>query len=720
MLNILKLLRRHVGTILVILLLLVAEAWCDLALPGYTSDIVDVGIQQNGIDSTLPETLRPESFQVLTLLMDQSDADLARRSYSLEDDRYTLTDSISKEEQQQLSDAFALPMALCYQAKQSGEIDLSALPAAVESGVVTPEQLIDMRDEAQAQMTEISDTMLDQVAIEYMKEEYTALDMDLDAMQRNYLILAGAKMLGVTLLSVLSVIIITLLASRTAAAVSRDLREKVYSHVLSFSSAEMDQFSTASLITRSTNDIQQVQMVIVMLLRMVLYAPILGIGGIIKVTNTRTGLGWIIAVAVGCLLGVVLILVSIAMPKFKKMQTLVDDLNLVSREILTGIPVIRAFSREEFEIRHFDKANTNLKNNQLFVNRTMAIMYPMMMIIMYGITALIVWCGAKGINLGTMQTGDLTAFITYTMQIVMAFMMITMVSIMLPRASVAATRIMEVLNTQPTIHDPSTPVSVDRQAAKGIVTFHDVSFTYPGGTAPALEHISFTAHPGQTTAIIGSTGCGKSTLIHLIPRFYDVTEGSITIDGTDIRDMTQADLRSLLGFVPQKGILFSGDIESNLKFGGNNITDEDMHQAAEIAQAADFIAEKPDGYSAPIAQGGTNVSGGQKQRLSIARAIAKHPKIYLFDDSFSALDYKTDAKLRQVLHESMDDATVILVAQRISTVLHAQEILVLDEGKIVGRGTHEELLKNCPEYLEIAKSQLSPKELGLEGGEDNG
>ena len=716
--NIIKLLRNHVGTILVILALLVLEAWCDLALPSYTSDIVDVGIQQSGISDTLPEKLRPESLKLLTLFMDEDDAALVQAHYTQEDGIWVLQDGLSSAKRAQLADAFSLPMALCYQAQERGTFDLNLLPAALESGQLTQEQLLALRDEATTQMTEVSDTMLRQVAVEYMKEEYTALGMDLEAMQRGYLLLSGAKMLGVTLLSVLSVIIITLLASRTAAAVSRDLRERVFTHVLSFSSAEMDRFSTASLITRSTNDIQQVQMVIVMLLRMVLYAPILGIGGILKVANTRTGLGWIIAVAVSCLLAVVLVLVAVAMPKFKRMQSLVDDLNLVSREILTGLPVIRAFSRERFEKAHFDKANTNLKNNQLFVNRAMAVMYPMMMVIMYGITALIVWCSAKGIDLGTMQTGDMTAFITYTMQIVMSFMMITMVSIMLPRASVAAGRIMEVLNTQPTIHDPESPVDAPNTA--GTLCFQDVTFTYPGGKAPALEHISFTAQPGKTTAIIGSTGCGKSTLIHLIPRFYDVTQGSITIDGTDIRQMSQAHLRSLLGYVPQKGILFSGDIESNLKFGGAEITDADMESAAAIAQATDFICQKPEGYSAPIAQGGTNVSGGQKQRLSIARAIAKHPKIYLFDDSFSALDYKTDATLRQALSENVGDATVILVAQRISTVLHAHEILVLDEGRIVGRGTHQELLKNCPEYLEIAKSQLSPSELGLEGDSANG
>lgn len=713
--NIVRFLKGHVPAILLILVLLVAEAWCDLALPSYTSDIVDVGIQQGGISSPLPQELQDSSMELLTLFLEDSDAAIVRAAYTQDSDgNWTLQGGLTAQEKQDLTDLLRVPMALCYTAKQQGETDLTMLPQAIAAGQVTKDQLLAMKDQALAQMGDLSDTMLNQMATEYLKEEYTALGIDLDDIQTHYLLVTGGKMLGITLLSVLCVIIITLLASRIAAAVSRDLRDQVFRRVLSFSNREMDQFSTASLITRSTNDIQQIQMVIVMLLRMVLYAPILGIGGILKVAATKTGLGWIIAVAVGCLLGLVLILMSVAMPKFKKMQTLVDDLNLVSREILTGVPVIRAFSREEHAVAHFDEANTNLKNNQLFVNRVMSIMSPLMMFIMYGITAMILWFGAKGIDLGTMQTGDLTAFITYTMQIVMSFMMITMVSIMLPRASVAADRIMEILNTNTSVEDPAQPK--DAANLTGQVEFHDVSFTYPGSEAPALSHISFTANPGETTAIIGSTGSGKSTLLNLIPRFYDVSQGSITLGGTDLRQLSQHDLRAQLGYVPQKGVLFSGDIESNLKFGGKHITNDAMVTAAQIAQATEFIESKPDGYHSSIAQGGSNVSGGQKQRLSIARAVAGNPKIYLFDDSFSALDYKTDVALRQALAENVSDATIIIVAQRISTVMKAEQILVLDEGRIVGRGTHQELLRTCPTYLDIAKSQLSPKELGLEGG----
>lgn len=518
-------------------------------------------------------------------------------------------------------------------------------------------------------------------------------------------------MLLLSVIMMAAAILTGLLASRVAAKIGRDLREKVFRKVVSFSHAEMDRFSTASLITRSTNDIQQVQMVCVMLLRIVLYAPIIGIGGVVKVMGTRTGMGWIIGVAVAVIILVVLVLMQIAMPRFKKMQTLVDRLNLVSREILTGVPVIRAFSRERFEEKRFDKANRDLMGTQLFTSRVMNFMMPLMMLIMNGITLLIVWFGAKGIDLGNLQVGDMLAFITYTMQIVSAFLMITMISIMLPRAGVAAERIDEVLNTEPGITDKESVKDGQLEQAKGEVRFEHVSFCYPNADEDALKDIDFTALPGMTTAIIGSTGCGKSTLLHLIPRFYDVTGGKITIDGVDIRDISQHKLRSLLGFVPQKGVLFSGDIASNIKFGGSHITDEAMTEAARIAQAEEFIMEKPEGYHSEIAQGGTNVSGGQKQRLSIARAIAKDSKIFLFDDSFSALDYKTDVALRRALTEKMRDAAVIIVAQRISTILHADQILVLDEGKIVGRGTHEELLESCETYQEIARSQLSEAEL---------
>ncbi|MGN0289724.1 MAG: ABC transporter ATP-binding protein [Lachnospiraceae bacterium] len=531
------------------------------------------------------------------------------------------------------------------------------------------------------------------------------------SVQLNYLLHTGMKMLGITLLMLLSAVLVGLLSSRAGALIGKTLREKVFKKVISFSHAEIDQFSTASLITRSTNDIQQIQMVSVMLLRMVAYAPIIGLGGIIKVANTRTGMDWIIVVAVGAIFVLVITLMKIALPKFKIVQTLIDRLNLVSREILTGIPVIRAFSREKHEIKRFEEANRDLMKTQLFTNRIMTFMMPIMMLIMNSITVLIVWAGARGVNQGNLQVGDMMAFITYTMQIVMAFLLLTMISIMLPRAGVAADRIEEVLNTEAIIKDAEATRDDELKEVKGEITFEQVHFRYPNADEDALENISFTASPGKTTAIIGSTGCGKSTLLHLIPRFYDVTAGRILIDGVDIRQLSQKKLHSFLGFVPQKAVLFSGTIASNLKFGGEHITEERMKKAASIAQAEEFICQKKEQYDSEIAQGGNNVSGGQKQRLSIARAIAAEPKIYLFDDSFSALDYKTDAALRKALRENTKEATVIIVAQRISTILHADQILVLEDGKIVGQGTHEELLKNCEEYLEIAKSQLSEAEL---------
>ena len=531
------------------------------------------------------------------------------------------------------------------------------------------------------------------------------------SVQLNYLLHTGMKMLGMTLLMLLSAVLVGLLSSRAGALIGKTLREKVFKKVISFSHAEIDRFSTASLITRSTNDIQQIQMVSVMLLRMVAYAPIIGLGGIIKVANTRTGMDWIIVVAVGAIFVLVITLMKIALPKFKIVQTLIDRLNLVSREILTGIPVIRAFSREKHEIKRFEEANRDLMKTQLFTNRIMTFMMPIMMLIMNSITVLIVWAGARGVNQGNLQVGDMMAFITYTMQIVMAFLLLTMISIMLPRAGVAADRIEEVLNTEAIIKDAEATRDDELKEVKGEITFEQVHFRYPNADEDALENISFTASPGKTTAIIGSTGCGKSTLLHLIPRFYDVTAGRILIDGVDIRQLSQKKLHSFLGFVPQKAVLFSGTIVSNLKFGGEHITEERMKKAASIAQAEEFICQKKEQYDSEIAQGGNNVSGGQKQRLSIARAIAAEPKIYLFDDSFSTLDYKTDAALRKALRENTKEATVIIVAQRISTILHADQILVLEDGKIVGQGTHEELLKNCEEYLEIAKSQLSEAEL---------
>ncbi len=579
------------------------------------------------------------------------------------------------------------------------------------------------RDAVQQQLTgaigQLDDTVVENLksqALLLVGLEYEAQGIAHDV-QMHYLYKVGGQMLALTLLMVAVSIAVGFLASRVSAAIGRDLRRETFSSVIHFSHAEIENFSTASLITRTTNDIQQVQFVCVMLLRMVAYAPILGIGGVLHVVGSRSGLSWIVVLDVALLLLLILFLMNMAMPKFKIMQTLVDRLNLVSREILTGIMPVRAFSREQFEEQRFDKANKDLMGTQLFTNRAMVAMMPFMTLIMNGTSLLIVWFGGKAMDNGTMQVGEMIAFITYTMQIVMSFLMLAMVAVMLPRAGVAADRIDEVIRTKATIHDPD---EADAKAAKehknwqGVVEFHDVSFRFPGADSDALEHISFTAKPGETTAIIGSTGCGKSTLLNLIPRFYDVTGGSVTVDGIDVRQMPQAQLHDLLGYVPQKGVLFSGTIDSNLKFGGDHITDAAVKKAAAIAQATEFIDAKPEGYASPIAQGGSNVSGGQKQRLSIARAIAKDPKIYLFDDSFSALDYKTDVALRRALKAQTDNATVIIVAQRISTVLHANQILVLDEGRLVGKGTHAQLMASCPEYQEIARSQLSQKELDLE------
>ena len=560
----------------------------------------------------------------------------------------------------------------------------------------------------------VADNLASQ-AVLLVSLEYEAQGIAHDV-QMAYLLRIGGQMLGLTLLMVAAAVAVGFIASRVSAAIGRDLRREVFSTVVGYSNAEIEKFSTASLITRTTNDIQQVQFVCVILLRMVAYAPILGVGGILHVAAGNTGLSWIIFAAVAALLVLITILMNVAMPKFKQMQTLVDRLNLVSREILTGIMPIRAFSREKFEEARFDKANRNLMGTQLFTNRTMAAMMPFMTLIMNGTSLLIVWFGGKAMDLGNMQVGEMIAFITYTMQIVMSFLMLAMVAVMLPRAGVAADRIDEVIKTPATIHDPDAATAkpaLERKNWNGEVEFKDVSFRYPGADSDALEHITFTARPGETTAIIGSTGCGKSTLLNLIPRFYDATGGAVCIDGVDVRDMPQATLHDLMGYVPQKGVLFSGTIDSNLKFAGEHITDEDVHTAAGIAQATEFIDAKPEGYASPIAQGGSNVSGGQKQRLSIARAIAKKPRIYLFDDSFSALDYKTDVALRRALKAQTDNATVIIVAQRISTVLHANRILVLDEGCIVGDGTHAQLMESCPEYQEIARSQLSQKELNL-------
>ena len=756
MTKIFKQLARHWAVCLVVFALLFVQAYCDLSLPDYTSKIVDTGIQQGGIESPLPDTVRQSTLDALSLLMREEDAAAFRNAYTADGDVLRLRTDLTADERTALEDAVTTPDIVLYLAAtqaantpagqtgmgMTGLADLQASGAdrnpdtETETVAPTAEDLDTVcgqfaamsqmpgfrRDAVQQQLTgaigQLDDTVVENLksqALLLVGLEYEAQGIA-HAVQMHYLYKVGGQMLALTLLMVAVSIAVGFLASRVSAAIGRDLRRETFSAVIHFSNAEIENFSTASLITRTTNDIQQVQFVCVMLLRMVAYAPILGIGGVLHVVGSRSGLSWIVVLDVAALLLLILFLMSVAMPKFKIMQTLVDRLNLVSRELLTGIMPVRAFSREAFEEARFDKANKDLMGTQLFTNRAMVAMMPFMTLIMNGTSLLIVWFGGKAMDNGTMQVGEMIAFITYTMQIVMSFLMLAMVAVMLPRAGVAADRIDEVIRTKATIHDPD---EADAKAAKehknwqGVVEFHDVSFRFPGADSDALEHISFTAKPGETTAIIGSTGCGKSTLLNLIPRFYDVTGGSVTVDGIDVRQMPQAQLHDLLGYVPQKGVLFSGTIDSNLKFGGDHITDAAVKKAAAIAQAAEFIDAKPEGCQSPIAQGGSNVSGGQKQRLSIARAIAKDPKIYLFDDSFSALDYKTDVALRRALKAQTDNATVIIVAQRISTVLHANQILVLDEGRLVGKGTHAQLMASCPEYQEIARSQLSQKELDL-------
>lgn len=735
MLKIFRYLFKHWATILAVVALLLVQANCDLALPGYTSDIVDVGIQQGGVDSALPDPVRDSTLQALESLMSPEDAALAEQWYAAPDENGLRALGHGAEAARaELEEAFTLPDVMLYQAAAALSADRqgveSALPEAQDldaAAAAVSQALSSAEDVSLASGAITSDgaaaglsSQAASQAVQLVRLEYRAQGVD-GQVQMRYLLTTGGEMLLVALLMAAAAISVGFLASRVSAAIGRDLRGQVFAKVIDFSHAETDRFSTASLITRTTNDIQQVQMVAVMLLRIVIYAPILGIGGIVRVAGTDTGLSWIIVLAVALLLCLVFVLMQVAMPRFKKMQKLVDRLNLVSREILTGIMPIRAFSREKFEEARFDEANRDLMKTQLFTNRTMTFMMPGMTLIMNGVSLLIVWFGGHAMVTRGMQVGDLIAFITYTMQIVMSFLMLTVISIMLPRAGVAADRIEEVLRTEPVIEDPvpdRQPAGLADHPWQGVVQFDHVDFRFPGADTDVLKDISFTARPGQTTAIIGSTGCGKSTLLNLIPRFYDVTGGRITLDGVDLREMPQATLRAQLGYVPQKGVLFSGTIESNLKFGGDTISDQAMEQAAAIAQAGDFIASKPEGYRSPIAQGGTNVSGGQKQRLSIARAIAKNPKVYLFDDSFSALDYKTDAALRRALKEKTGGATVILVAQRISTVLHADQILVLDEGRVVGCGRHEELLAGCPEYREIAKSQLSERDLAAAGARD--
>ena len=777
--NLFKYAASYWKAMIAIVLILVVQAYCDLSLPAYTSDIVNVGIQQGGIEDEVPRQIATEEMEKLLLFVSEDDQQTVMDAYtedntSYKKEAYVLKDSVAEEENtmENLKDILQIPMMMTSGIESGSDTTKQmedklkeqmsqgmaqsmpqgadqTMPEGMPQGesqavslddmsmfdllkMLPAEQRATMVEKIEEQMSEMPDTILDQASVSFCRSAYKDLGMDMDQTQIHYLLKTGGQMAALALLGMVASIMVAFLASRVGASAGRDLRSGVFHKVVGFSNNEFNHFSTASLITRSTNDIQQIQMLIVMLLRMVLYAPILAIGGVLQVMKTNVSMSWIIGLAVIIIAFVVLLLFLVVMPKFKVLQNLVDKLNLVTREILTGLPVIRAFSTEKHEEERFDDANRTLTKTNLFVNRAMTFMMPVMMLVMNGVSVLIVWTGAHGISDGQMQVGDMMAFIQYTMQIIMGFLMLCMISIMLPRAAVAADRVEEVLKSETMIHDPKQEKHFPEDG-KGVLTFDHVSFRYPGADEDVLEDITFTAKPGETTAIIGSTGSGKSTLVNLIPRFYDVTDGStgsgkstlvnliprfydvtsgdITLDGVDIREVKQHELREKLGYVPQKGVLFSGDIASNIMFGNSHGSDDEMIEAAEIAQATEFIDTKPEKYKSPISQGGSNVSGGQKQRLSIARAIAKHPQVFIFDDSFSALDYKTDVTLRRALAEKTSGSTVLIVAQRISTILHAEQIIVLDEGKVAGKGTHAELLKNCPVYREIAESQLSRKEL---------
>lgn len=759
--NLFKYAASYWKAMIAIVLILVVQAYCDLSLPAYTSDIVNVGIQQGGIEDEVPRQIATEEMEKLLLFVSEDDQQTVMDAYtedntSYKKEAYVLKDSVAEEENtmENLKDILQIPMMMTSGIEsgsdttkqmedklkeqmsqgmaqsmpqgadrtmpegmpqsesqtESQSVSLDDMSMFDLLKMLPAEQRATMVEKIEEQMSEMPDTILDQASVSFCRSAYKDLGMDMDQTQIHYLLKTGGQMAALALLGMAASIMVAFLASRVGASAGRDLRSGVFHKVVGFSNNEFNHFSTASLITRSTNDIQQIQMLIVMLLRMVLYAPILAIGGVLQVMKTNVSMSWIIGLAVIIIAFVVLLLFLVVMPKFKVLQNLVDKLNLVTREILTGIPVIRAFSTEKHEEERFDDANRTLTKTNLFVNRAMTFMMPVMMLVMNGVSVLIVWTGAHGISDGQMQVGDMMAFIQYTMQIIMGFLMLCMISIMLPRAAVAADRVEEVLKSETMIHDPKQEKHFPEDG-KGVLTFDHVSFRYPGADEDVLEDITFTAKPGETTAIIGSTGSGKSTLVNLIPRFYDVTSGDITLDGVDIREVKQHELREKLGYVPQKGVLFSGDIASNIMFGNSHGSDDEMIEAAEIAQATEFIDTKPEKYKSPISQGGSNVSGGQKQRLSIARAIAKHPQVFIFDDSFSALDYKTDVTLRRALAEKTSGSTVLIVAQRISTILHAEQIIVLDEGKVAGKGTHAELLKNCPVYREIAESQLSRKEL---------
>ena len=701
--------------VLLIVCLLVVQAFTDLALPHYTSDIVDVGIQQSGVEHAATDEMTAKTHDEIAMMLPVDDEQTFRDAYTETDDgTYKLNDQ-GKKEQEELDRMVALPLVAIHYSSQIPDLDLDQVMQAYEAGAIDKQKILDMLDEAKQHMGDMGDSIVDQQAIAAAKAEYESLGYNLSDMQMGYLVRIGLLMLGLAALGMVAAVLVGFIASRTAAKVGATLRSKLFRRVVSFSDAEVQSFSAASLITRGTNDIQLVQMVTVMLLRMVLYAPILAIGGIIMVSRTNLAMSWIIILAVAVIFVLIMVLMRVALPKFQIMQTLIDRVNLVSREILTGLPVIRAFDRQPYEETRFDEASTKLMKTQLFTNRVMTFMMPLMMLIMNGVSVLIVWVGGGYIDNGTIQTGDLIAFITYAMVIIMSFLMIGMISIMLPRADVAAQRVNEVLETKPTICDPAADKARDaelRRSGEGAtIAFNDVSFRYGDSKECVLEHIDFTAEPGKTTALIGSTGSGKSTVIKLIERFYDVTEGSVTIDGVDVRDVTQQALREQLGYVPQKAFLFSGTIESNVAYADEGMPVDRIREAVDIAQASEFVASKEEGLGTRVSQGGSNVSGGQRQRLAIARALATEARAYLFDDSFSALDYKTDAALRQELHTRLGGKTVVIVAQRISTVLHADRIVVLDDGRIVGQGTHEELMETCEEYREIAMSQLSEAEL---------
>lgn len=718
--RIIKNLAQHKLVVLLIVVLLCVQAACDLALPNFTSDIVDTGIQQQGVQDVAAEQLTERTHDLVAMMLPESDEQMFANAYAQnEDGAYALTES-GKRDRATLDSAMALPMTVTCYADQIPELDLDQVKAAYDQGMVSKDDIQAMLDRARGSMGDMADTLMAQQGLAAARAEYEQLGYDLDAMQMDYLVATGAKMLGLVALGMVIAVMVGFLASRTAAKVGRSLRERLFNQVVGFSDAEIQSFSAASLITRGTNDVQLVQMVTVMLLRMVLYAPILAIGGIIMIARTDLSMGWIIIAAVAAIAVIMGVLMKVAMPKFKIMQKLIDRVNLVSRELLTGLPVIRAFGREQHEEVRFDDANTRLMKTQLFTNRVMTFMMPLMMLIMNLVSVGIIWFGGHAIDAGNLQTGDLIAFITYSMVIIMGFLMIGMLSIMLPRADVAAQRIDEVLECKPSIADPELGNAKDALlGANGLpgarIAFENVSFRYSDGAECVLEDVSFTCEPGKTTAIIGSTGSGKSTVLKLAERFHDVTSGRITVDGVDVRDVSQHALRAQLGYVPQAAFLFSGTIASNVGYGVDDADEDRIRAAADVAQAGEFIAERPEGLATPISQGGTNVSGGQRQRLAIARALATDARAYLFDDSFSALDYKTDAALRHELSCRLGGKTVVIVAQRISTVLNADQIVVLDDGRVVGAGTHEQLMESCQAYREIAMSQLSEEE--LKGGD---